>query len=81
MPTQDELIQKTHDAVLEIKTVLLGVPNTDDTGLVGEVKAIKIDCNILNNRHRKLSRNFWILVGILAGTGVVGGSIYQLLGG
>ncbi len=51
------------------KTVLLGVNGKD--GLVDEVKS-------LAQGHGRLKKNFWILVGILLGSGVIGGSAYGL---
>ena len=68
------ILQDIKDDQTEIKTVLLGVPNTDDRGLVGDVKA-------LAEGHGKLKRNFWTLVGILIGSGIIGSGIYGLFGG
>lgn len=65
---QDE----THDGVIKLTTVLLGT-NGDD-GLVGEFRRVA-------NSHFSLKRNFWILVGILAGLGVLGSGLWGLLGG
>ena len=79
--TQRQLIEKTHDTVVELKTVLLGVPGTADKGVVGEIKQIKLNANSLNNRHNKLSRTVYILIGVLIGSGILGGGIYTLLNG
>ena len=71
--TTEEKLDIIRDDVTQIKTVLLGVPNTGDKGLVGfvrEEREARID---LNNRHRKLSKSFWLLIGILSGSGVLGG--------
>lgn len=75
----EELIQATHDAIIELRTILLGIPNTDDTGLVGELKQLKVDVGRLYSRQQKLSKNFWLLVGILIGLGVLGTGIYNLV--
>lgn len=75
----EEQIQETHDTVVTIKAVLLGVPDTDDTGLVGDVKSLAEQHNTLDSKHHKLSRNFWILVAALGGSGVLGGGIWGLL--
>ena len=80
-PTQEQLIRETHDAVVELQTVLLGIPDTADEGLIGEVKQIKLSVNDLTCRHRKLSNRFWILVGVLVGSGLIGTGIYNLTGG
>ena len=68
------LLQNVKDDQTEIKTVLLGVPNTDDTGLVGEVKE-------LARGHGRLKKNFWILVGLLIGAGVISGSVITAVNG
>ena len=70
-----ELLEETHDTVERLETLLIGIPNTDDRGLVGEVKKINGNIITLFERHNKLNRNFWILVSSLAGSGVLGGSI------
>ncbi len=61
------IITNVANDVREIKTVLLGAPNSDDGGLVGQV-----------NRHgKRLStneRNFWLLVGFLSGAGILTGT-------
>lgn len=51
-------------------TVLLGADGAE--GLVEEVKS-------LARGHGKLKRNFWILVGTLMGSGVIGGSVAGLM--
>ena len=79
--TQRQLVQETHQGVTELKTVLLGVPGTEDTGLCGEVKAVKLTVNGVAKSHGKLKRNFWLLVGTLVGSGVIGGSLYTAFGG
>jgi len=57
-----QLIQDTHDAGIEVKTVLLGA-NGDD-GLVGEVRR-------LAKSYYKLRLRFWILVSTLVASGVI----------
>ena len=80
-PTQEQLIQETHDAVIELQTVLLGIPETADEGLIGDVRDIKLNVNDLHSKYRKLSNRLWILIGILVGSGAIGTGIYNLLGG
>jgi hypothetical protein len=79
-PTQRELIQNIHETVVELRTILLGIPGTDDTGLVGEVRLIKMHIDELDDKHKKLSNKFWILVSALVGSGVLGTGIYGMLG-
>ncbi len=67
-----QIQQETRDTVIELKTILLG--KDGDRGLVGVIYDTA-------QGHNKLKRNFWLLVGFLGGTGVIGGSIYGLLNG
>lgn len=78
---QKQLILETHQAIIQLSTVLLGVPDTEDKGLVGEVKDVKLNLNNLGKSHNKLKKNFWILVGALVGSGAIGSGIYNLLNG
>ncbi len=55
-----------------LHTVLLGANGAE--GLVEEVKSIA-------KGYGKLKRNFWMLVGVLVGSGVIGGSVVGLLSG
>ena len=79
--TKDEkaLLGEIRDSQNDIKreqtvihTVLLGANGAE--GLVEEVKSIA-------KGYGKLKRNFWMLVGILVGSGVIGGSVFGLLSG
>jgi len=79
--TQIELIREIHQTTAQLSTVLLGVPNTEDTGLVGEVKDIKLTVNGVSKSHSKLKRNFWILVATLVGSGILGSGIWSALNG
>jgi len=63
--TPEEMITEIHDKVTRMETVMLGVPDTDDAGICGEVKNLRKDMN-----HFK--RNFWTLVGLLIVSGVIG---------
>ena len=81
MPLKKGMLQEVHDDVTQMKTVLLGVPNSADKGLVGELKDVKVSVIDLNNRHRKLSQKFWVLIGCLAGSGILGTGLWGLLRG
>ena len=72
--TKDEKkkLDETHDIVIQLKTVLLGT--NSDNGLVGEFRRVA-------KSHFSLKRNFWVLVGILAGLGLLGTGLFSLLGG
>ncbi len=78
--TQRQFIEETYQTVTQLSTVLLGVPDTEDTGLVGEVKEIKINFNLLCKSHSKLKRNFYIAVSALIASGVLGTGIWSLIG-
>ena len=70
--SQAQMVLETHTRVEKLATVLLGADG--DEGLVGQVKD-------LADSHYKLKNRFWILVGVLIGSGVIGGGIYSVLGG
>ncbi len=67
--------------ILELYTTLLGVKGTAEKGLVGDVKEAFDEIKKLNNKHNKLSLRFWILVGVLSGSGILGANQVGLLGG
>ena len=66
-----KILEDIRDSQVEQRTVLLGIPDTDDRGLVGEVKDIKLNVSELGSSHGKLKRNFWLLIGTLAGSGAI----------
>ena len=76
-----KILEDIRESQTEQRTVLLGIPDTDDRGLVGEVKDIKMNVSALGSSHGKLKRNFWLLVGTLVGSGIISSSIYGLLNG
>ena len=72
MPTKlewDEFKEK-QDAMYN---VLLGIPNTDEKGLVFTV-------NKLCRNHQRLERTVFTMIGILVGLGSIAGGL-QLFGG
>ena len=78
--TQKQLIQETHQSVNMLTTVLLGVPGTDDKGLVGEVKQVKCNQREQWKSHSKLSMRVWILWGIIIAVGAIAGGVITLTG-
>ncbi len=70
----EQMLTEIHDKVTRMETVILGVPDTDNRGLCGEVKNLRKDMN-----HFK--RNFWVLVGVLTGSGVISVGVFQIIGG
>jgi len=63
---QNEVLESQGRMLVEIRSVLLGVPDTDDRGLCGEVKEVSAS-------HYSLRKSFWMLVAFLLGTGVLTG--------
>jgi len=70
---QKELIYEIHKTVIEVRTVLLGAPDTQNGGLVEKV-------NEIGNSHYRLKRNFYILIGVLVGSGVLGINLWKVFG-
>lgn len=66
--TKDELdkLEQVHKDIIEIKTVLLGVPNTSDNGLAGDVK-----------RNHSEIKKLWITLAIVVGS--VGGGAFGVI--
>ena len=76
---RDDLIKATHQA-------LLGIPNTEDMGLVGDFKELKEVVKQQNRRigkvENKQSKTKGILIGLgILGSGGAGMGIAQLFGG
>jgi hypothetical protein len=79
--TQKQLIEEIHKSVIQLETVILGIPDTDERGIVGDIKEIKEHQIKSNGKYRNLEIKFWTLVGILAGAGVLEGlGIINLFG-
>jgi len=76
--TQEQLIQETHQG-------LYGVKDTDDKGLIGDVREIKDDVKNQNRRITKLEGAQKRLYGMIMGAGLAGGgtgaAISALFGG
>ena len=69
-----ELLESTHDTVIQLKTLLVGA--NGDEGLIGEIKTIKIDADKLHSKHNKLNVRFWTLVSFLVGSGILGMGVW-----
>ena len=63
-------LDETHDTVIILKALLLG--DRGDNGMVGDFKR-------LSKSHYNLRTRFWLLVGILAGSGLLSGGIYGII--
>ena len=74
-PERDELLT-------QLKTVMVGVENTEEKGLVGDVKDILEMVREQNGRQRRLATKVNILWGIaLVLMGGTGFSLSRLIGG
>jgi len=66
----ERLCRESHDAIIKLEQALLGT-----NGQGGIMRRVEY----LENHYARLNRNFWILVALLAGSGVLGGSIWVLV--
>ena len=69
---QIKQIEDTHDVVVRVSAILLGV-----NGNPGLVKRVEDVCT----NYEKLNTRFWILVATLVGSGALGGGIWAILRG
>ena len=65
-------IIETNLQIAEIHTVLLGAKGEENGGLCNETRENTKNIGLL-------TRNFWILVALLVGSGILGGGLYALL--
>ncbi len=63
---RDQMLQEVHQAVL-------GVKDSDDNGLVGDLKEVKTALKELNGRVRLNTVKIASVIGILIGLGILGG--------
>ncbi len=71
--TPEDAIYDTRERMVRMETVLIGVEGTDDKGLVGTVRGNTEDLNSTRKKVGRLELKFWLLVGLLGGTGILGG--------
>ena len=69
---QAKKIDQALTSIVEIRTVLLGAEGEKDAGLCSEVKE-------LQKGQTTLNRNFWVLVALLVGLGLLGGGVWGLI--
>lgn len=70
--TSEQMIQETYDRVNEMWTMLCGVKNTDDKGLVGDFNDVKSD-------YYRFKRVVIAIFAFLVGSGILGVGIWKLL--
>jgi hypothetical protein len=68
-PELEKLIRESHDAICQLHDALLGVD-----GQGGMMRRVQH----LEENYQKLNRNFWILVALLTGLGIIGGGIWGI---
>lgn len=79
--TQKEAIFDMAERLIRVETVLTGVPNTDEKGLTGTVKQNCEKIEAVRKKIERLEGRFILLIGLLLGSGVLGGfGISQLIG-
>lgn len=71
--TPVEAIYDVRERMVRVETLMVGVPGTSDRGLAGKVVD---NCDNLDATRKKVGRlelKFWLLVGLLGGSGILGG--------
>ncbi len=69
-PALEEIIRESHDSIKRLEDALLGI--NGQGGIMRRVETLEL-------HYAKLNRNFWVLVALLVGSGILGGGIYALL--
>ena len=77
--TPEDAIFDVRERMVRMETLLIGVPDTADKGLVGKVKDNCNDLDATRKKVGKLEIRFWILIAFLAGSGALGGTILARL--
>ena len=71
--TPEDAIYDVRERMVRIETVLLGPPGSEDKGLVGAVNTNTGDLDSTRKKVGRLEVRFWLLVGLLCGSGLLGG--------
>jgi len=69
----EDAIYDVRERMVRIETVLTGVPGTNNKGLCGTVEKNEEDLDTNRKKVGRLEVRFWLLVGLLCGSGVLGG--------
>ncbi len=77
MMTEKEKKEQSRYHLQEIFTVLLGVPDTEDNGMVGDFKDLKEYVYKQNGRIRKLEIGLVGLTSILTGLGILDYAVFN----
>jgi hypothetical protein len=78
-PELEKLIRELHDAICQLHDAIIGIDGQGGILRRLEVleKADRIDR--LERNYAKLNRNFWSLVALLVGLGIISGGLWGLL--
>lgn len=71
--TPEQAIFDVRERMVKLETTLLGTPGTDDKGMCGQVVQNTKDLNYTRKKVGRLELKYWLLVGLLTGTGILGG--------
>lgn len=72
--TPEEAIFQVWQKTTRLETVILGVLDTQDKGLCGDVEQNREDLDATRKKVGKLEIRIWILIAFLVGSGVVSGA-------
>ena len=70
-PELEKLIRESHDSIQRLEQALLGV-----NGQGGMIRRVEE----LEGNYSKLNRNFWVLVALLVGSGMLSVGVLGVLG-
>ena len=69
------MVEKTQKAMLqELSQAVIGIPDSPDNGIIGDIKEIKIMVRKQNDRVRKNERHIAKIWGVIIGCGALGGT-------
>lgn len=71
--TPEQAIFEIRERMIRVETIVTGVPNTADKGLVGTVRKTCEDLDATRKKLGRLEIRFWVLVAFLVGSGVMNG--------
>lgn len=75
LKTNQFKLDTVKEDVLGLKIALLGLDGK--TGVLGEISSLKSRQDVQEEAHTKLSLRFYLLIGVLSGSGILGGSWFM----
>lgn len=79
--SQEQMLQETYDKVNQIWGAFFGTKNTSNNGLLGDFKEHRRHDAEFRADYYKFKRFVIAVFAFMAGSGVLGVSIFQLVGG